>query len=156
MVKSFVSGRRGLTLIELLLILTLMGSMVFMLPIGQELRVRAELKMASRRLVSELRWMQVTAILNNRSYRLYLSPEGSYQIRLEDQVVRSGSFPSQLRLFIRKSNQMVELEDELVLGFTGLGNSSFARTIGFQDGEERMIKVVVSTWMGRIRIDESW
>ncbi|MEC9488787.1 MAG: prepilin-type N-terminal cleavage/methylation domain-containing protein [Halanaerobium sp.] len=157
--KNILFGnKQGFGLIELLVVIILLGTIIAIaVPMSRTILGRTRLETAADKIVVELRWSQMEAILKNRPYRVEIYPDNRYLIYYLDPakvLVREGKYAAGIDLLVKKYGELVPVEDKLTLGFNELGHASYARTIGLADDGKQVIKIIVGTWMGRIRVEK--
>lgn len=156
MSKKLLKAEDAFSLIELVMVIMLMGVLILLTPLSRDLLGNSSLKAAVDTIVAELRWMQMEAILKSRDYRMEIYPDGSYIIYYLDPdkvLIKQGNYPGGLTLLVKKSGELVPVADKVILGFNELGHASYARTIAFASEKGETLRIIVSTWMGRIRVE---
>lgn len=155
------------TLLEVILVITLIGGMMTVVPYSIALRERMELKAAVDRIVKDLKYARVQAIIADKTYifRIY-SRDNLYQINDDGQadyiiyeqnggrevVLRAGVYPAKFQLF--RNLKPVRVKDDYYerIRFTGNGTAR-GGTIGIKSSSGTLLQIVVSS-LGRVRVEK--
>lgn len=156
---------QGFSLIELLLVITIMG-ILLTISFKPQLKNNFEVKQQLESLAADFRWARNRAILDNQTYifRIYTVTENSdsnkipyyFYVKEDDQniIKKKGSYSSDLILYKTLSLKVVETEYYEWIRFN---NTATARggTVGLakaQSGAEKY-KVTVNQ-LGRVKIEK--
>lgn len=155
------------TLLEVIMVIALIGGMITVTPYTIGLRERLELKAAVDRIVKDLRYARIQAIIADKTYifRIY-SQDNLYQIDDDGQadyiiyeqnggqevVLRAGGYPAKFRLFRNLTPVRVEEDYYERIRFTGNGTAR-GGTVGIKNSSGYMVQIVVSS-LGRVRIEK--
>ena len=158
----------GFTLIETLIVIVIMGIITTIIPLSSSLINNTRLESVIDRIISDLRWARMEAIITNKTYffRIYsneniylknFNGRSDYIIYYKDRdkkqvIVRHGEFPGEYILF--KNKTPVKITDDYYerIKFYGYG-TAMTGTIGLENSDNKMVKIVVSQ-RGRMRIEK--
>lgn len=157
------TSNKGFTLIEIMMVLTIMGIILYFTFLPENFVINCRFDSVIDRLVINLRWARMKAILDNRDYNFKIYAEDNnydgkckYIIYYESEdhtvIIRKGEYPAEYTLY--KDLHPVKINSEFYdrIKFTCYG-TAVNGTIGLENESGNLTKVVVSQ-MGRIRIEE--
>lgn len=158
---------KGYTLIEIVIIIVIISIITTILPLKISSVYHVTLKSTIDKIVYDLRWARIQAILNNKIYYVrvykhddiykkdddYESDYIIYTTNNNDEIIieKEGNFSSKYTLY--KNLTPVKIEDNYYdrINFTPFGTAKMG-TIGLKTENEKLIKITVN-WFGRIRVE---
>jgi prepilin-type N-terminal cleavage/methylation domain-containing protein len=158
----------GFTLLEILVVISIIGLISVIVPLPTSLISNTNLDLVVDKILSDLRWARMMAIVNNRTYcfRIYsnqniyknnLNGLSDYIIYYENKlgqpvVVRHGEYPAELVLYKNLTPVMITDDFYERVKFYGYG-TAMTGTIGLKNDEGKLVQIVISQ-RGRIRVEK--
>ena len=167
MTVKFNKSRIGFTLIEVLLVITLMAVITFANPISVSFQKKIKMRSTVNRIVSDLRYARILSLIKKRTYRFRIyrnddlykidsDSDSDYIIYYTDDsndicVVKEGWFPGQYRLYKNLNPSLCTDDYYDRVRFMPHG-TALGGTIGLKDGDGEILKIIISQ-LGRVRIE---
>lgn len=161
MINNRLNKNSGFTLLEVMLVIIIIGSVSIFIPNLKESRENYELKRTVSVLKADLRWARAKAILENKKYvfRIYSISNGDkipYYFYTEENdqkiIKRKGYYSAELLLYKTVSLRLIEDEYYEWIRFMGSGKAR-GGTIGFSYPGGKIYSLTVNQ-LGRVRSEK--
>ncbi|RCW50524.1 MULTISPECIES: prepilin-type N-terminal cleavage/methylation domain-containing protein [unclassified Halanaerobium] len=161
MIKNKLNKNSGFTLLEVMLVIIIIGTVSIFIPNLKESRENYELKRTISVLKADLRWARAEAILKNKKYvfRIYTISNGDkipYYFYTEENdqkiIKRRGYYSAELLLYKTINLQLIEDEYYEWIRFMGSGMAR-GGTIGLSYPGGEIYSLTVNQ-LGRVRSEK--